>query len=263
MVSEIEENSITEIAFAVVPRSGLTFIEQLQISSSKPCTKENQIHLIGVNQNEKVALLSKASCKCWNCEPCAARNAKRWIATVIHGVNTIQGNWYFLTITAHRKFRKTKSVDNLRKGWKKLYNRILVVLGETLQIGYYCKVWEQHEDGSFHVHILCNYCLGERWAKDNAAQCGMGFQANWSLVENAGQIAGYMAKYTLKNALISRGGVVWPKGLRRIETSRNWPKLPKLEVNLGWDWNICESREYQSEIAGKLQTEGYQLIDLT
>lgn len=90
----------------------------------------------------------------------------------------------------------------------------------------------------------------------------MGHQADWRDIENAGMAAGYVAKYSLKNSTITRGGIGWPKGLRRVEVSRNWLKLPDTGIVSGFDWNISDSKEFQSEVAGRLQAEGYEVIDL-
>lgn len=249
-------------AVAVVRDSGLTFIEQLQISSINQCTKTNRPYLVGVNENAKQSLLTRPNCKMWNCETCAARNAGVWIAKILNGINRIGGEWSFLTLTAHRHHRKSKSVANLRQGWKKFYNRILAFLGKTAKDLYYCKVWEQHKDGGFHLHILLSVCFGTRWAKDNAAACGMGFQADWREVDNAGQVAGYAAKYTLKNAQVARGGISWPSGLRRIETSRNWPILPKKEQESTWGWIVHATRTGQLISANEFYRRGFDIVDM-
>jgi hypothetical protein len=261
-ISEHAQESMSQQNYLLSAESGLRFIEQLQISSSKPCTKDNTPYLIGVNQNAKICLLTKASCQCWDCEPCAARNARKWIARIIMGCNQQDCQWSFLTITAHEKFRLSKSVANIRQGWKKIYNRILAKMGKTARSLLYAKIWEQHKNGSFHIHILLNVCLGTRWAKNNARECGLGFQAEWHEVGNVGMAAGYIAKYSLKNASIQRGMVGWPRGLRRIEVSRNWPKLPDLEQLHAFYWSQSTSREFQSEMAGKYQVQGFDVIDL-
>lgn len=241
--------------------AGLTFIEQLQKLASIQCKKENRPYLVGVNENAKVALLTQPNCKQWNCEACAARNARHWLAKIINGVNRLGGEWSFLTLTAHRKMRGVKSVQNLRDGWKKFYNRILAANEKSANDIYYVKVWEQHTDGTFHLHVLVNKCYGTRWAKDNAAAVGLGFQADWQEIDNAGKIAGYVAKYTLKNATVSRGGVTWPKGLRRIETSRNWPKLPEFSISDEVAWIIKLSRDEQLLSAGRYHVRGFQILD--
>lgn len=261
-MSENHDFSSLKDAVAVSPRSGLNFIEQLQISSQKPCTKTNRPYLVGVNENEKQSLLTRPNCKMWNCEPCASSNARLWIAKIINGINRLGGEWSFLTLTAHRHHRKDKSVANLRQGWKKFYNRILAILGKNAENLYYCKVWEQHKDGGFHLHILLSVCFGTRWAKDNAAQCGLGFQADWRQINNAGQVAGYVSKYTLKNATVARGDIQWPKGLRRIETSRNWPILPKKEQDSAWGWIVHATRTGQLISANEFYRRGFDIVDM-
>lgn len=263
MVSPNSDKSTEESAFVVAPRSGLTYIEQLQIISSKSCQNDKSPYLIGVNQNEHKALLTKASCKLWGCETCGARNARRWIARILLVMASSEQTWSMLTITARGNARKIASVANLRQGWKKLSNRISSNKDRDESALLYVRVWEQHEDGTFHNHVLINCCYGTRWAKDNASQCGLGFISDWRELENAGQAVGYVAKYTLKNASLERGGIAWPKGLRRIETSRNWPKLPEKEALLEYSWNLIDNRSYQLHKADSLSVSGYQIIDLT
>lgn len=261
MVSEDNRESIGHVASTLSSEAGLTFIEQLQISSSKPCTKQNTKFLVGVNENEQKTVLTKAACKCWDCETCAARNARTWIACIINGVNSLGGQWSFLTVTAHRKMRGKLSFKSIREGWKKLYNRIREKAINQEKTIAYCKVWEQHKDGSVHLHILINVCFGTKWAKDNAAECGLGFMADWHEVDNAGMVAGYIAKYTLKNAFMARGGVSWPKGLRRIEKTRNWPNLPQKIAVLGWGWVIKETRGAQLASGDRWAAQGFEVID--
>lgn len=243
------------------PNGGLSFIEQLQISSNKPCTKKHTAHLTGINQNEHKAILIKTNCKMWNCETCAARAAKLWVAKVINGVNKIGGEWYFFTITASGSSRGITSVKAIRKGWKLLYNRILALWEKDAQNLYYCKVWEQHKNGTFHLHMLANFRVTKRWLKDNCFHCGLGHQAHIRRIDNAGQVAGYMCKYTLKNASISRAGIEFPKGLRRIETSHKWPILPKLKNLAGYEWIFEANREAQLHRAGVLEWQEYQVVD--
>lgn len=262
IVSDDSEKTIVQVVNLSSTEGGLTFIEQLQIASKNPCPKANTPYLIGVNPDEQKAILSKAACKCWDCETCGHRNANTWIARILNGINTLRFPLAFLTLTSHRRWRKERSLACLRQGWKKLYNRIIAKLGKKNENLYFCRVWEQHKDGSFHLHVLISVNFGTRWAKTNSRACGMGHQADWRDIENAGMVAGYVAKYTLKNSTIARGGIKWPKGLRRVEVSRNWPKLPDMGIVSGYDWMISVSKEYQSEVAGSLQVKGYSVIDL-
>jgi len=248
-------------SFLHSPSGGLNHIEQLQIVALKNCTKTNNIHLTGINQNEHKALLTKTNCKMWNCPACAARNARKWIARIINGVNQLGGDWYFFTITSSGSYRGISSVKAIRKGWKLLYNRILALYGKDASILYYCKVWEQHKDGSFHLHLLANFRVTKRWLKDNCFSCGLGHQAHIRAIQNTRQICGYVAKYTLKNAAVTRGGIIIPKGLRRIETSHKWPILPKLATMINYEWIFESTREKQLHRADVLRWDGYQVID--
>jgi len=260
-MQELTDFSSPESAVAVRPRSGLSFIEQLQISTQIPCTKNNRPYLVGVNENAKQSLLTRPNCKMWNCEKCAAINARLWIARVINGVNRLGGEWSFLTLTSHRKMRKLASVKCLRDGWKKFYNRVLAQFDKAATSIYYCKIWEQHKDGGFHLHILINVNLGTRWAKDNASQCGLGSQAKWKEISNAGKVAGYMAKYSLKNAWLAQNNIQWPKGLRRIETSHKWPILQKKEQDSAWGWIIHATRTGQLISANEFYRRGFDIVD--
>jgi len=262
-VSIISEFDEKESTFLLSAESGYTFLEQLQKLSLEKCKNlEKTPYLTGKDNENNKAILLHATCHLWSCETCALRNARVWIARIIEGCNRLDGEWSLLTITAHRKWRKVKSLANLRQGWKKLINRIIYETKEDEYPLYYVRVWEQHKDGSFHLHVLINKMLGTRWAKDSSAECGMGNQADWRKVDNVGQAAGYVAKYTLKNAHIARGGVEWPKGLRRIETSRNWPKLPEKYKENDYMWMINSTREGQLKTAEYLEFEGYKVIDL-
>jgi len=257
----IAETDYQKQAFALLPQSGLSFIEQLQISASKPCLKINVPFLIGVNENAKICLLTKSSCKQWNCEPCGSRLARTWIARVINGVNRLGGEWSFLTLTAHRKMRGKASITNIREGWKKFYNRMLAYQNKKATDIYYTKVWEQHADGTLHLHVLINIFYGERWAKDNAAGVGLGYMAEWHEVDNAGQVAGYISKYTLKNATVARNGIALPKGIRRIETSHKWPILPKKLPYEDLGWIVKFERNDQLRTAQVYNNRGFDILD--
>lgn len=241
---------------------GLSFLEQLQKVSQISCETPKRPYVTGIDHDNGKILLLKPPCKLWSCPYCAARNARRWIARIIHGCNhmdTVDG-WFMFTLTAHRKWRgRDKSVANLRQGWKKLYNRIRYEYGTN----YYVKVWEMHKDGSFHLHGLIDAVIPKKWLKDNSAQCGMGYQVDIHKVDNAGQVAGYIAKYFMKSEFEANQGEPFPKGLRRIETSRNWIDLPEMSEGEVYEWIINQTREGQLRSAFNIKVSTkYQLIDM-
>lgn len=240
---------------------GLTFIEQLQNCSAERCTKDNRPYLMGVNEEHRVAMLTRPNCKQWDCPSCSAKLARVWIAKIINGCNRLGGEWYFLTLTVGSKARREKSTAVLRDGWDRVYACINALFSRDGNTPHYAKVWEQQGDGTFHIHALMDVIMSKRWIKDTAVAAGLGHQADWRKVDNSGQVAGYIAKYTLKNASLERGGVAWPKGLRRIETSRNWPKLAQKDVNTQWDWVLKWTRMEQVLAAQKYHLKGYDILD--
>lgn len=247
-------------AIAVCPQSGLSFIEQLQNCASNECARINRPFLSGVSHEDKIMILMRPNCDCWSCAACAARNARRWIARIINHVNKAdtENGWFMFTLTAHEKWRgDTASVKNLRQGWKKLYNRMRYEFG----VSQYCKVWEMHADLTFHLHGLIDSVIAERWLKDNARACGMGYQVDIHLVDNAGQVAGYISKYFLKSEFEVSENRQFPRSLRRIEVSRAWTPLDDLNTANDLIWLINKQREGQLRQAWYYKEQDYQIID--
>lgn len=226
----IQDDALVDTEKSDCGASGLSFIEQLHAIAQIDCSKPNRVWVTGINHEARSVFIMRPPCRVWACPECGARNAKRWIARIINGVNQIGGKWFMFTVTAHEKWRgHERSIKNLRQGWKKLYNRMRRKFGTS----QYCKVWEAHKDGSFHLHGLIDTEIPTRWLKDNSRACGMGYQVEIHHVDNAGQVAGYIAKYSLKS---SEFASVYKRGMRRIEVSRNFPKLPDPKSVFGDDW---------------------------
>jgi hypothetical protein len=239
-------------------KSETTWLKSLDTASNGLCVKENRPIILGLSDKLGAAMAARPVCKCWNCPACAARNAKKWIARIIHGCNhldTVNG-WHMFTLTAHRKWRKKSSVVNLRQGWKKLYNCMRREFGTN----HFCKVWEMHADGSYHLHGLIDCVIPARWLKDKAVQCGMGYQVEIHAVDNAGQVAGYIAKYFLKSESNVKESEDWYPNLRRIEVSRSWLKLPDLKDD-NWSWMIAESGNFADIWINRKKHQGYEIID--
>lgn len=251
--------SHSDIAVKNVPSTrGLNFIEQLHAVSQLFCNKVNRVFVTGISESERIAVLMRPPCKMWDCEACAARNGKRWIARILNHINRndVVHGWRFFTLTAHENWRgETASVKNLRQGWKKLYNRIRREFG----VNDYVKIWERHKDGTFHLHGLMDAPITKKWLKKAARQCGMGYQVDIRRVDNAGKVAGYIAKYMLK----SEGGIghKYPKGLRRVEVSRNWTRLPDLKADTVMNWILNQTREGQIQTASIYYRRGFDIID--
>jgi len=214
----------------------LTFLEQLTVFVTEGrCSNPAVPFVYHVDELGRITFV-RGACKMWACPECAMKNTKKWIARIIDGINKSKSkNWYFATVTAHKWWRGGKSLVNLRANWHKLRKRMARMakkLGVEMQ---YVRIWEHHKDGSYHMHIINNVGVNTKWLKDNASECGMGFMAHSDEIVNAGQAAGYVAKYMLKqseaNTLHS-----FPKGARRIEVSQNWVAWHKKKSE-GWHYS--------------------------
>lgn len=242
-----------QIAVKSTRQGGLTFIEQLHATAGQLCPNPKVPYVTGIKGH--TVYLSRGACKLWSCPVCGARNGRKWLARMLNHMNHVStcNNWYFLTITAHRYWRGSeRSRKNIQQGWKKLYNRMRRQYG----VSEYVKVWEWHDDAekhdfgnSWHLHLLIGRKIGQRWLKDNSHECGMGYMAHSSKTKNPGQVAGYASKYLLKSF---ENADKYLKGMRRIEASRNWTKLPEMENDME-RWIRHDTRTGQNDTVIKLR----------
>jgi len=236
--------------------SGLTFIEQLTKEAELECEAYEVPFFFRLDETEQKIEFKKGSCKMWSCRACGARNAKKWIARVIDGCNKLPAKaWYFATITAHRYWRGERSLENLRNNWQKLKQRMEYLTAKQGEKHFYVRVWEAHKDGSFHMHLITNAPVDTRWLKDNAAQCGLGYQAKIDEAVNAGQVAGYISKYMLKSI---PNATHYPKGARRIEVSHTWVKWHEKDT----EWKVVYKFEAAKHLADNYKKHGWSVFDL-
>lgn len=175
---------------------------------------------------------------------------------MLYGMNEIGGDWFFVTFTAHEKWRKDWSLVNLRKNWPKLRKRLARKAEGEL---FYAWVYEPHKDRSWHVHLLTNLDLGTQWWKRNARECGMGHQAKAKEAFNPGMVAGYVAKYMLKASQMADR---YPKHMRRITLSRNWPKKDLSERETSWDFIVpIHPKKNPLHVWDEHKREGWKVHD--
>lgn len=235
---------------------GLTYIEQLTALALESCSAEGVPFFYRSDVETQVAEFAKGTCKMWACEPCGARNAKRWIARIIKGCNTHANDWYFCTMTADENWRGAdNSLRNLRRNWAKLRKRLARLAKKSDRGFYYVRVWEAHKDGSFHMHLITNFPVTTKWLKDNAKTCGLGHQARSEKTANPGQVAGYISKYMVKSL---PNASHYPKGARRIEVSTNWLKWNEKES----EWDVCLTLGVAVMKRDGFKMKGYRVIDL-
>lgn len=180
---------------------------------------------IGFNHDGKTVALW---CGRWSCDTCRAALAKRWAWRASIQVRSADASAYFWTLTlrpeiktAYQGFRAIPvKWDNLRK----------TVQRKTGKWSYLAFV-ECHTRRSAipHFHVLSLTpapVVGRHLStpiKDLAFGAGFGYMAKEEKIDS-GKAASYVAKYASKH------DPAIPRGFRRCRCSRDWAKLP--EINL-------------------------------
>lgn len=190
-----------------------------------------------IAQEGKRVLVTRTRCKQWECPYCGAINSKIWKYRIANGIEVLGiESWWFITITSTARAHKyARTLENLRGGFDRLSKRMRRLAKRQGVRLHYVRVFEKHRSGALHIHALVNFPFTKRWLKDNAKQCGMGYQAHSRPVAGVGLAVWYTTKYLAK----SLAGEAMPKSIRRINTSHGWPALPETGSDL--DWNIAVS----------------------
>jgi len=192
--------------------------------------------------------MARTRCKMWDCEYCAERNKVAWRKHLILGIEAIGRltSWWFVTITAHRKAHKAKTnlstLKNMQSGLRRLYFRLRHEQKRKTGKLEYCRVFEHHKTGKIHAHlILCAVFRSQngeldkfgndlgmlRWLKDNASECGMGYEVSVKPIicsngYSAMRVAWYVTKYMTKK---SQSFLAFPPHVRRIQCSHSFGAL--------------------------------------
>ena len=220
-----------ENALVPAPQAGglKYFIEQ---SDAGACFTASRPYLKATDNERKVVYYIRPDCKSWSCEFCAERRRRLWVHLATFGGTDLlrQGHELsFVTLTSHRNIVSVQSgVRVWRDAWPKLSARWRRATPGV----QYLYVGEGKKQKRFHVHIITTATLPTKWYKDNAAETGLGYQAEAVRIGLAIECGGYVGKY-LGKAIHVMG---WPKYWRRVNTSRAWPK-PELEEDPR-DW-LC------------------------
>jgi len=157
----------------------------------------------------------------------------------------------FVTLTSHESLYTRKQTERVFPlAWGKLYDRLRRKHKGTL---IYVSIPERHKDGRMHAHLITNADIDTRWVKDNARECGFGYQADVQDISDTGQIIAYVIKYMRKSV----GKNSWSKGFRRIRTSHKLPKAPANESS--GEWSVMMLKAIYVMLA-RYAGEGYELV---
>lgn len=211
----------------------------------------------GVNHEQQKAVFFRPRCKLWSCPACADINKGLWAVRAFHGAERLQESAKtinFLTLTSHEKLTPQGTLKIWPKAWARLRERARYETG-----GFdYLLVPERHKNQRLHVHAIETAGLGKRWWKDNARAVGLGFMADETVANTAGGAAYYTVKYLTKSLETQQ----WPKGFRRVRTSRTWPKLEQNQTPEGWTFAPLARRESLLDVVTHYENMGYDVIIL-
>lgn len=221
------------------------------------CETRNRPILKATQRTGNHVVFFRPRCKSWGCPYCAEINAGLWRARAMfgHGELVKQGKEiYFLTLTSHEKLNPHSTLLVWPSAWKKLHARAKYAEGKQ----EYLMVPEKHKDGRLHMHALCTWSLPERWWKDNARECGLGYMADHEKVRHPTGAGNYVTKYLSK----SLTEINWPTRFRRIRASRGWPKLPEINDAENWRFTPLEKVDKLTDEVMRLQFDGKRVFVL-
>jgi len=216
------------------------------------CTAKNRPLMVARNRDLMLAVLFRPRCKSWQCPACAEINKNLWTVRAYGGAHFLMGQGqelFFITLTSHEKLTPDQTLWTWPRAWAKLRDRMRYENNGTF---HYLMVPERHKSGRLHVHAVESSGLGSRWFKDNARECGMGFQAKEEKITSPVGAAVYTVKYLAKSITETN----WPRGFRRVRASRSWPKLPRMN-DLDWSFQVLPTSEGSQGEVERLESAGY------
>lgn len=253
----IPQTSIQFDAFSPSPEGGLIYIEQFTAHAG--CQTPKRPWMMASNFITGQSMFFQPTCKKWSCPACGEVNARRWVARALVGVESFQAAGIrvdFVTLTSHEKLSAAASFRVFPHAWDQLSKRYKRAI-PTADPGAYFAVPERHKSLKLHTHLIASGGLSKKWWKDNARECGLGYQSDVQEVATLG-VGGYVSKY-LGKTLAEK----WPKNKRRVNTSRSWPALPDLPQAEGWNFSIYRTDDEIRRVSAALQADGFTVYGVT
>jgi hypothetical protein len=217
------------------------------------CETPGRPYLVGKDAAAKKAIVMRPNCNLWTCPYCGPAKATAWALTGWHGAQKLMEDGYtlsFITITSRGGEGRTRdrALSAFGVAWPKLRQRAKYASGGMFE---YLLVPEQHQNGIIHAHLIATNTLNQRWWKDTAFECGLGYMSKVRNIDEPIYASFYVTKYLSKDLLT----VQWPKGFRRVRTSQGWPQIEQPGQPENFEYEVFFER-------GALNWEIYLLIDL-
>jgi len=225
------------------------------------CKNPLSPYIIGMSKTERKAVVFKSDCDSWECEECQVKKRSQWIARAVLGLMKItsqsQASTFVTITTAEWYGEPAAAIAAFPRAWNKLYSRLK---RRNPDFAFLMTIEFGKKTNHMHAHFLTNATQNERWYKDNARSCGLGYQAKVEPVESDGKAAAYVSKYIGK----SLGGQPLPSHFRRVRCSQNWAALEVLE-DAGqaalYDWLVCNTTTSLWAATEECQLKNFTMID--
>lgn len=165
----------------------------------------------------KIASVARSRCGMWSCPYCAEQNRRIWRARIIKAINDRDTAWSFFHVTSSPYARGLElSLGRMSAGW----NRLNLALKREYGKFDWVRVYEQHKDGTVHLHAVGATLIDQKFLKDKSWHCKLGYIAQSGIMKGV-RPAFYATKYMTKQE------DDWPKGTRRIGSSHHFPNLER------------------------------------
>jgi hypothetical protein len=201
--------------------------------AANECKRARGIWLVARSASQRKAIFFHPRCKMWNCPECSKAKAYAYGFRAAYGVQCFSSTDLrcdFVTLTSHRNLTQSQALWVLPQAWDKLRKRAQ----RSGMCAYFAVPELGAETGHVHVHLIVISLdgLSERYWKDEAPSCGLGYINNSQEIYDDG-INFYVTKYILKGVAHS-----WfAPGARRVRMS-NWPAEKR---ELPGDWEIIKT----------------------
>lgn len=203
-------------------------------------------------------LVTDADCNSWKCPECSANKASHWKLRAELGAKRLleQGIAVdFVTMTCNPKLKTWEATSAVfPDAWSKLHKR----LNRRADTREYLTVIERHKSGRLHAHAIWSFGVSERWLKDNAAECGLGYEAKVKPLTEPHHATRYVSKYIGKS--LPDGT---PAHFRRVRVSAGWAELPEpVTESSGFEWHYCGTNGALQTLYERCDAEKLSLIDI-
>jgi hypothetical protein len=198
----------------------------------------------------------RVSCKCWNCEYCGKRKARRYKVIIGREAERLKLS-RLLTLTLDPKKTPAKhAVGEIKMIWARFRAQLRKRYGASPN--YICVMEFQHETKMPHLHVLIDRYIEWEWCRKVWEQAGGGehvdIRAGTKNSEgfiDLHRVAHYLSKYLTTELLCSA-----PKRSRRVTTSKAVTLNAKMIGAALYRWEMRHETVFQAYFRFRKSAEG-------